>query len=390
MPLLTESVCHELQPNFSLKMMAKKYTWSGAVASSSSSATKERYTLLCLHGVGFCKELWEPVLETLFSESHARNSPFVIEEAWAIDMPNHGESGTANAAVLRSPQYAEVFHSLDWATATYDFVKSKIGVNDRTGMPAVKLIGVGHSIGGITLLNVAKNYSNLFTSLCLFDPMGFPGEHHRTLDAIIQAFCEHAYTRRDIWPNKQAAFKDLSKNRLFKSWDERSRRIFVEHGLVEHEASNYSFPYKGVTLRCTRDQEAATCRGGPALTRSTIPHLLEINNQIPSYASFGQNPDTLPGFVQETLLKPQHSNFIQVTRIPDAGHLLIFEKPTESGIMLHGFIEHLTLNVVLPSSNGSSAYVGEPVDNANQAGSARSGHAQKREGGRVLQMASRL
>lgn len=53
-------------------------------------------------------ELWEPVLETLFAESHARDSPFIVEEAWALDMPNHGVSGTMNAAELRNPRYAEV------------------------------------------------------------------------------------------------------------------------------------------------------------------------------------------------------------------------------------------------------------------------------------------
>ncbi|KAG8856444.1 hypothetical protein FRB96_006410 [Tulasnella sp. 330] len=375
MPLLTETFSHDLEPNFPLKMMANRYTWSGSVASSSTSAKKERY------------KLWEPVLETLFVESHARDSPFIIEEAWAIDIPNHGASGAMNAEELRKPQYAEVFHCLDWGVATYDFLKTKLGVEDRTGKPSLKLIGVGHSIGAVTLMNIAHHHPNLFTSLTMFDPMSFPLAHKRVLDQVIHAFALAAHTRRDIWPSKKAAFKDLSGNRLYRNWDERSRTLFVEHGLHEHPAANFSYPFKGVTLRCTREQEAATCRGGHAMTLATIPFLLEITNATPSYVAFGANPDTLPKFVQDSVVEPQYSNFVQVTRIEDTGHLLVFEKPRECGEMLLNFIEHLTVNVIMPS-----AYVGETP--SVDGGEGRRVQLKKKEGEqgaqRVAMMASRL
>lgn len=87
------------------------------------------------------------------------------------------------------------------------------------------------------------------------------------------------------------------------------------------------------------------------MTLATLPFLLEITNATPSYVAFGAKPDTLlvlshttscaslripfddesfvprplpirPKFVQDTLVEPQHSNFVQVTRIADTGHLV--------------------------------------------------------------------
>lgn len=87
---------------------AKRYYWLPETDDCAQS-DREGYTLIVLHSTSFHKEIWEPVLQilyTLISErshlgrSGARNKTSntanIIKETWAIECPNHGESAYLN------------------------------------------------------------------------------------------------------------------------------------------------------------------------------------------------------------------------------------------------------------------------------------------------------
>jgi hypothetical protein len=56
--------------------------------------------LLFLALTFFSNKLWEPTLKHLISLSEAKDSEVFIEEAWAYDSVQHGDSGLVNAAKL--------------------------------------------------------------------------------------------------------------------------------------------------------------------------------------------------------------------------------------------------------------------------------------------------
>lgn len=92
---------------YPLYITAKRYWLPEFVAHSSDP---DALTLVVLHSTSFHKETWEPSLARLFSQaSLSANSglnPVKIREAWAIDCPNHGQSGYLNEQALKQPAYA--------------------------------------------------------------------------------------------------------------------------------------------------------------------------------------------------------------------------------------------------------------------------------------------
>lgn len=111
--LQAHSVCLPPSEDYPFYVTAKRYAHPAFQAHdySRSSNGAPPLTLLFLHSTGFHKEIYEPVLETLFGMT-ARGE-FGIREAWAVDCPNHGESAVWNSErLLRPPhdQYCTSIH----------------------------------------------------------------------------------------------------------------------------------------------------------------------------------------------------------------------------------------------------------------------------------------
>ncbi|KAG9036423.1 hypothetical protein FRB95_008964 [Tulasnella sp. JGI-2019a] len=328
-----------------LQLTAKRYYLAGAV--TNSVLAKERYTLVCLHGSGLTKECWEPVLEVAFNllSAAGTNAPFIIEEAWAIGWQNHGEAGTLNAELLGQPPLSASFEYTDWYPGIYDFIKT------RVHKPECKLIGVGHSYGSTAILLLAEEHPTLFKSMVLFDPMLHIGPKHE--EVALQCgkmFVAFACTRRDVWPSKKAALKDLQAHPILKTWDPRQLELFVEYGLMEHTAAAHDYSFKGVTLRCTRDQEAATIRSAVNFRHAVIPRYNQITNTIPTYMCFGDRSDSVPRKFQDALIDPNLGRIILSTRIPKAGHLVVLQQPTACGETLFDFLHHFSDSQALSSN----------------------------------------
>ncbi|KAG8901093.1 hypothetical protein FRB99_005567 [Tulasnella sp. 403] len=344
-----ESDTFDPRPAFPLRMSAKHYTSAKTVGKRRASP----YTLVMLHGAGFLKESWEPVLEHLFEITSHPDSRIVIEEAWALDCQNHGESAVLNAEVLARSAYNDAFETADWADATYQFLESRLGLSSRAPHERPRLIGVGHSMGAVTLLHLAQTHPKFFTSAILLDPILFPLEFDRVWSGVTKHLVASAYQRRDVWPSQKAALKDLAANPMFKTWDPRQIALFVEHGLCEHPGNRYLVPYGGVTLKCTRDMEAALYRGGVELRSSVLKRLPFITNAIPIFVAFGDVNDSVPRKVQDTLVdRSKGTNFAKVTRIPDAGHLVVQQQPFACAQTIFESLQSLNLDRRLESFPG--------------------------------------
>lgn len=116
-----------------------------------------------------------------------------------------------------------------------------------------------------------------FQSIILVEPMLSPGgrEYLKTLRFEL---VRGAYERRDVWPNRKHALEALKQRGRTRMWDPRSLDVFIvsvfaehlqfgsakpvcrqKYGLRTHPGAKFrDTPYEGVTLCCSRDEEAVS------------------------------------------------------------------------------------------------------------------------------------
>jgi len=102
MPVLqSQSYVFDARPRCPLLVSLKRYWVQGF-----ESTDPDAVTLVLAHATSFHKELWESVLEHLYTQAvvspRACSPVLKIRDAWAIDCPNHGESAVLNEETLLS------------------------------------------------------------------------------------------------------------------------------------------------------------------------------------------------------------------------------------------------------------------------------------------------
>ncbi|MBL8094568.1 MAG: alpha/beta hydrolase [Anaerolineales bacterium] len=220
------------------------------------------------------------------------------------------------------------------AVSTWDvFADDWLAWAMREALPPV--IGVGHSIGAITLLQAALRAPERFTALVLLDPVLFtPGRHW--LWRVVRA----AGLGERLHPLVKATLK---RRRHFASVAEmvgRYRRVSVfkridDRGLLAYaESLAAPAPEGGVTLRFTPEWEARIyMTGAPDLWRRlpTLKH--------PALIVAGAESDT---FVPAAVSRARRAlPQAEVEIVPGAGHLVPLEKPNDVAELITGFVERL-------------------------------------------------
>ncbi|KAK4690197.1 hypothetical protein P7C71_g6530, partial [Lecanoromycetidae sp. Uapishka_2] len=120
----------------------------------------------------------------------------------------------------------------------------------RDQMPR-PIIGIGHSVGALQLVNLSIMHPRLLTSLILIEPMiqkaPPPGPNAAMLSTL----------RRDIWPTEAAARSLLGK-KIFGSWEPRAFDRLIRYGLRKTPTAVYPDSTDEFTLTTTKHQEAWT------------------------------------------------------------------------------------------------------------------------------------
>jgi len=325
MSLSVDSFVFDARPKYPLLVTAKRYRGGGDDACPSES-NSNALTLVFAHGTGFHKEQWEPTIEEL-SSILADRGGIAVREFWSIDCPNHGDAGVLNEETLKWG-YENVF---SWTQYTHalQLLLSGQGTGLPTDFKSHNLVGIGHSMGAVSLIDslMAPMPTPVWRSLILVEPMIVPPSDRTK--AISDVLERGALTRRDIWASKDEAYNVLKERKRFKVWDPRVLRIFCEHGLRDLPSAVYPDKKEGVTLKCSKLQEAATYRDFLGISMA-YRYLKVACTECPVHVIYGSIDDAIPAFMKDLVVNEvSMGRLASVRRVDGAGHLVVQTHPKE-------------------------------------------------------------
>lgn len=220
-----------------LHLAVKQYT-----PLNNSSPKSGDITIIAAHANGFPKELYEPLWDELLKR--CQQYGFGIRSIWIADVVHQGWSSVLNEDKLgNDPAWLD--HSRDLLHMVNIF---------RDQMPR-PIIGVGHSMGGCQLANLALLHPRLFESLILIDPV-IQGKV--SLVGNVSPAAASA-RRRERWPSREEAAKSFKKSKFYQTWDSRVLDRWVRYGLRDVPTSQFpDAKSPEVTLTTTKHQEVMT------------------------------------------------------------------------------------------------------------------------------------
>ncbi|KAI5116764.1 hypothetical protein M0805_004981 [Coniferiporia weirii] len=310
---------------YPFSITAKRYT---CPALGAHADHPEALTLVLLHSTGFHKETWEPTLQELFGLMFSRHDVPVLE-AWSIECPNHGASAELNEDALRRlPESISNFTCEKYAVAVHRFLSAESFEGANVDFRRRNLIGIGHSLGGVAMAVLQQLVPRIeFQAVILVEPMLSPGgpEHLQPLRVDL---VRGAYERRDVWPSRQHALEALKQRGRTRMWDPRMLEVFVKYGLRTHPGARFTdTPYNGVTLCCSREQEAVMYRDVDGPTKP-VSDLNDACARLPIHVIFGAINDYIPREVHLAIIDPTSPRqFASISHVENAGHLVPHQAP---------------------------------------------------------------
>ena len=211
-------------------------------------------TIIGAHANGFPKELYEPLWDDL--SRALRKQGQAIRGIWIADVAHQGRSGVLNEDKLgNDPSWND--HSRDLLHMINHFRKEM----------SRPLIGIGHSMGGAQLVNLAYIHPRLLTSLVLIEPV-IQNASAATADEHSLPHTQASTFRRDDWPSRAEASSSVKKSKFYQLWDPRVLDLWIRYGLrslptaiypKEHDVCDrFGIDGGPVTLTTTKHQEVFT------------------------------------------------------------------------------------------------------------------------------------
>lgn len=179
--------------------------------------------MLLAHATGFCAAVWAPVVERLRHDWHC-----VVP-----DMRAHGLSSALDG-------------DLSWQRHAEDLLE----VVEARGLRGA--VGVGHSMGGATLLLAEQAAPGTFSKLWLWEPIVFPPIADPPGG---NPLAEGALRRRSGFPSTRAAFDNFAGKPPLDELDPETLSAYVHFGFAPTADG-------GIELRCRPEDESETYRQG--------------------------------------------------------------------------------------------------------------------------------
>ena len=242
--------------------------------------------LMLAHATGFHGRCWLPLAKALTDRF----------SVWAVDHRGHGSSGKDPRGVY------------EWSV----FVDDLLVVLEELGGGLWR--GIGHSMGGAVLLMAEARRPGTFAGLCCYEPVVIPpGMLAQAPGETGSSMSDLARKRRAVFESKAAARRNYASKPPFSRFDPAALDAYVEFGLVDCS--------EGVTLACTREDEASVYEG--AATNDSWDRLGEV--RVPVTVLGGQESiDPVGRLVEEVARRIPRGAAL---RVEGAGHFGPFEAP---------------------------------------------------------------
>jgi pimeloyl-ACP methyl ester carboxylesterase len=198
---------------------------------------------------------------------------------------------------------------------------------------AEPIVGVGHSLGGVTTLLAAVKRPDLFRAVALLDPVLLPPlwlwftRWMRRLPIPWRPpLVRRALRRRRTWPSSEAAYAYFREKPFFAGWPDPALRAYVKSGTRPATEG-------GVTLAYSPEWEAHLFESVPADVWRFVPRL---SPALPALFVRGERSDTFRPGVQARVAR-QHPR-ARMAAVPGAGHMFPLQRPAETAALVHSFL----------------------------------------------------
>lgn len=245
--------------------------------------------VLLSHATGFHAHCWEPVAARL-AEHH---------RVFGLDHRGYGDAETVDPATISWRQYGD------------DALAAARHVSQLCAGAAV--VGVGHSMGGASLLMAAHREPSLFEALFVFEPIVFPPPDPAAGPRPESPLPAGARKRRAVFPSFDAALENFSAKPPLASFHPAAREAYVRHGFKPSA--------EGVELKCLPEHEARTYEtGGTSGAWNDLPDI-SVPTWVLSGAPAAYQPSSFAVSVAERI---PGSTYVQYDEM---GHFGPLEHP---------------------------------------------------------------
>jgi len=256
--------------------------------------------LVFAHATGFHGRVFDAIIER-----------FPAHHVHAIDLRGHGASGGGPID--------------DWRVVATDVA----GFLEQAEIRGA--VGIGHSMGAHTLLQVAADHPHAFSRLVLFDPVILAPEFYAAGEALYSADNPHpAIRRKRDFASPEAMMERFRSRDPYCLFDERVFADYCRHGLVPAPSG------EGFELACAPETEAsvyASSRSNGAILeaakRVDIP-VLVVRAKASSLTDFRSSP-TWPALAARL---PQGTDLYR----PDRTHFHPFEDPADAARIIASMV----------------------------------------------------
>jgi pimeloyl-ACP methyl ester carboxylesterase len=198
--------------------------------------------VLLSHATGFHAHCWEPVAHALNSQHHVAG----------LDHRGYGDAETVDPTTMTWDQYG------------LDALAAARHLYAQHNEP---IVGIGHSMGGASLLMAAHAEPHLFKALFVFEPIVFPPPDPDAGERPGSPLPAGARKRRSRFPSFEAAIENFAAKPPMAAFNAVAREAYVRHGFKPTVDGD-------IELKCLPEHEARTYEtGGTSGAWDSLPSI---------------------------------------------------------------------------------------------------------------------